>query len=62
MSESWIVQNLLAIIADLSDESTLENISLDAAEGYKWRIELEVEHWTIQTDILLSLWPRHTLQ
>ena len=40
MSESWIVQNLLAIIADLSDESTLENISLDAAEGYKWRIEL----------------------
>ena len=33
---SWVLQN--AIIADLAGES--ENISLHAAEGYKWRIEL----------------------
>ena len=33
-----MLQNLRAIIADLAGES--ENISLHAAEGYKWRIEL----------------------
>ena len=35
---SWVPQNLRAIIADLAGES--ENISLHAAEGYKWRTEL----------------------
>ena len=35
---SWVLQNLRAIIADLAGES--ENISLHAAKGYKWRIEL----------------------
>ena len=33
---SWVLQNLRAIIADLAGES--ENISLHAAEQYKWRI------------------------
>ena len=33
-----MLQNLRVIIPDLAGES--ENISLHAAEGYKWRIEL----------------------
>ena len=40
VSDSWIVQNLRAIIADLSDESTFTEITYDVAEGYRWRIEL----------------------
>lgn len=40
MGESWITQNLKAVIADLTDECSRSGITLDAAEGYKWRIEL----------------------
>ena len=40
MAESWIVQNLRAIITDLNDDCTGNGITLDTAEGYKWRIEL----------------------
>ena len=40
MGDSWIAQNLRAIIANLTDECSGSGISLDAAEGYKWRIEL----------------------
>ena len=40
MGESWITQNLKAVIADLTDECTGSGITLDAAEGYRWRIEL----------------------
>ena len=40
MSDSWIVQNLRAIIADLSDECTFTEITVDVAEGYRWRIEM----------------------
>ena len=41
MAECWIVQNLRAIIADLNDDCTGgSGITLDTAEGYKWRIKL----------------------
>ena len=40
MSDSWIMQNLRAIVADLSDECTITEITIDVAEGYKWRIEM----------------------
>lgn len=35
-----MVQTLRAIIADLNDDCTGSGITLDTAEGYKWRIEL----------------------
>ena len=34
------MQNLRAIIADLSDERTFTEITVDVAEGYRWRIEM----------------------
>lgn len=40
MGDSWIMQNLRAIVSDLSDECTFTEITLDVAEGYRWRIEL----------------------
>ena len=40
MSTSWIVQSLRAIVADLTDECSGSGISLDVAEGYRWRIEM----------------------
>ena len=40
MSDSWIMQNLRAIIADLSDECKFTEITVDVAEGYRWRIEM----------------------
>ena len=38
--DSWIAQSLRAIIADLTDECCGSGITLEAVEGYKWRIEL----------------------
>ena len=40
MSDSWIVQNLRAIVADLSNECIVSELTIDVAEGYQWRIEL----------------------
>ena len=40
MSSSWILQGLRAIVADLTDECSGSDISLDVAEGYRWRIEM----------------------
>ena len=40
MEESWITQSLRAVIADLSDECCGSGVTLEAAEGYKWRIEI----------------------
>ena len=40
MEESWITQNFIAVIADHTDECSGSSITLDAAEGYKWKIEL----------------------
>lgn len=40
MGDSWVVQNLRAVIADLGDECSGSGIDLVTAEGYKWRIEL----------------------
>ena len=40
MASSWIVQGLWAIMADLTDECSGSGISLDAAKGYRWRIEM----------------------
>ena len=40
MGESYIMQNLKAVIADLTDKCSGSGITLDAAEGYKWRIGL----------------------
>ena len=40
MSTSWIVQGLRAIVADLTDECSGSGITVEVAEGYRWRIEI----------------------
>ena len=44
MGDSWITQNLQAVIADLTDECSGSGITVNAAEGYKWRVELMYRH------------------
>ena len=40
MAQSWLVQSLQSVIADLNDECAGSGIALDTTEGYRWRIEL----------------------
>lgn len=40
MATSWIVQGLRAVAADLQQSGDWNSISYEAADGYRWRIEL----------------------